>query len=102
MNIQPLADRVVLRRLPEEQKGRIILPESAQEPSVLCEVVAVGPGAWTEGINGGVVRRPCEVRPGQKVLIGPYCDFEWDAEKLLICNEADIRGVVNEPVKRCV
>ena len=92
MNWQPMNDRLVLRRVEEKQRGTIVIPDSAKDPSVLCEVVAVGPGKWIEGVNGHLVRAPLEVKPGEKVIIGPYTDLERDG--LVLCQEADIRVVL--------
>lgn len=90
--IRPLADRVLIRRLPlEEMHGPIVIPDIAQNikeaPIVRGVVVATGPG---KRLKDGS-RKPMEVKRGDMVLIGPYVDFERD--DLVMCNEADIRGV---------
>lgn len=95
MNLRPLHDRVVLRRLEVPQTSEIVIPESLKEESTFCEVVAVGPGRRFYGANGKEYFQPTVLKPGEKVIIGPYCDLEWDGEKLLICQEADVRAVVN-------
>ncbi len=82
--LRPLRDRVVARRFDEKDEiGLIYLPESAREKSTRCTVLAVGPKAK-------------EVKVGDVVIIGPYVDFEFNREALVIFNEADIRGVVVE------
>lgn len=90
--IHPLADRVLIRRLPlEEMHGPIVLPEQARDTTgaVISRgvVLAVGPGR----LRKDGTRIPLEVKPGDTVLIGPYVDFERD--NLVMVNEADIRGV---------
>lgn len=101
MKIRPLHDRIVLRRLEVPQQGTavrianlIIIPDSAKEPSTLCEVIAVGPGRWRETEEGERLFEPTTLRPGEKVIIGQYNDFEHNGEGFLICMEADVRVVV--------
>lgn len=89
MKLIPLHDRVVLRRLEEKQKGLIIIPDAAKEKSTKCEVLAVGPGAWRDGFFVKTA-----AKPGDIVLIGQYVDLEIEGEKLVICQEADIRCIV--------
>lgn len=102
MNLRPLHDRIVLRRLEETQQGAavrianlIIIPDSAKEPSTLCEVIAVGPGRWRETEEGERLFEPTTLKPGEKVIVGPYNDFERDGENFLICQEADVRVVLD-------
>ena len=94
MKFRPLHDRVVLRRIDEDErtKGGIIIPDTAKEKPQQGEVVAVGPGARDEK---GVVQ-PLEVRAGDRVLFGKWSGTEVkiDDEELLIMKESDILGVL--------
>ncbi|PIE46784.1 MAG: co-chaperone GroES [Gammaproteobacteria bacterium] len=94
MGIRPLHDRIVVRRVEEEQKtaGGILLPGSAQEKPQQGEVIAVGNGHIRE--NGDV--RPLDVNVGDKVLFGQYAGqtVKVDGEELLIMKEADVLGVL--------
>ena len=94
MKFRPLGDRVVVRRVKEEQKtaGGIIIPETAQEKPQEGEIVAVGPGALDD--NGK--RIPPEVKPGDFVLFGKWSGTEVkiDGEELLIMKESDIMGII--------
>ena len=94
INIQPLADRVLVKRLEddEEQKvGGIIIPDTAKEKPQEAEVVAVGPGQ----LDGGK-RIALEVKAGDKVLIGKYSGTEVkvDGDDYLIMREDDILAIV--------
>ncbi len=93
MNIRPLHDRIVVRRLEEEQKtaGGIILPGSAQEKPQQGEILAVGNGQITDN---GV--RALDVKVGDKVLFGQYAGqtVKVDGEELLIMKESDVLGVL--------
>lgn len=93
MNIKPLGDRVVLKRLASEQKtaGGVILPDSAQEKPLQGEVLAVGPGKVLE--NGQ--RNHMEVSVGQKVLFGKYSGTEVkvDGEEVIILDQREILGI---------
>ena len=94
MNIRPLHDRIVVRRVEEEQKtaGGILLPGSAQEKPQQGEVLAVGNGQIRD--NGDV--RPLDVKTGDKVLFDQYAGqtVKVDGEELLIMKEADVLGVL--------
>ncbi|MGB3621143.1 co-chaperone GroES [Ketobacter sp. MCCC 1A13808] len=94
MNIRPLHDRVVIRRVEEETKsaGGIVLPGSAAEKPSQGEILAVGPGRTTE--NGEV--RPLDVKAGDKVIFGQYAgsSVKIDGEELLIMAESEIFGVL--------
>jgi chaperonin GroES len=94
MKIKPLADRVIIKPAPAEEKtkGGIILPDTAKEKPVIGEVVAVGPGKVTD--DGKKI--PCEVKVGDKVLYGKYSGTEVtvEGEEYLIMREADIFAVV--------
>lgn len=94
MNIRPLHDRVVVRRLEEEtmSAGGIVLPDSASEKPSQGEVLAVGPGKRLD--NGNLEATSVEV--GDKVLFGQYggSTVKIDGEELLILSESEIFGVV--------
>ena len=94
MNIRPLHDRVIVRRMEEERTspGGIVLPDAATEKPVQGEVLAVGNGKVLE--NGDV--RPLEVKVGDKVLFGKYSGTEVKVggEDVLVMREEDIVGVV--------
>lgn len=94
MNIKPLADRVIVKPSPAEEKtkGGIILPDTAKEKPVIGEVVAVGPGKIADD---GKKIAP-EVKVGDKVLYGKYSGTEVmvEGEEYLIMREADIFAVV--------
>ncbi len=90
MNIRPLYDRVLVRRLPPPaSEGLVVIPDAAVEKSTWGQVVAVGLGRRTE--SGG--RIPPEVKAGDVVIFGPYTDF--DRDDLVMIQEADIRAVVH-------
>jgi len=94
MKFRPLHDRVVIRRVEEDEKtaGGIIIPDTAKEKPSQGEVVAVGPGARNE--KGEVVA--LDVQVGDKVLFGKWSGTEVkiDGEDLLIMKESDIMGVL--------
>ena len=94
MKFRPLGDRVVVRRVQEDQKtpGGIIIPETAQEKPQEGEVVSVGPGALDE--NGKRVSP--EVKAGDFVLFGKWSGTEVkiDGQELLIMKESDIMGIL--------
>ncbi len=94
MKFRPLHDRVVVRRLDEEEKtaGGIIIPDTAKEKPMQGEVVAVGPGARDE--PGKVV--PLDLKAGDRVLFGKWSGTEVtiDGKELLIMKESDILGVL--------
>jgi chaperonin GroES len=94
MNIRPLHDRVVIRRMEEERTsaGGIVIPDSATEKPAQGEVVAVGKGKILE--SGDV--RPLDVKIGDKVLFGKYGGTEVtvEGEDLLVMREDDITAVV--------
>jgi chaperonin GroES len=93
MSIKPLHDRVVVRRVEEEQvsAGGIVLPDSAKEKPAEGEVVAVGPGKTAD--NGQVVAMAVSV--GDKVLFGKYAgqEVKVDGEELLVMREDDIIAI---------
>ncbi|AOU97036.1 co-chaperone GroES [Acidihalobacter yilgarnensis] len=94
MNIRPLHDRVVIKRMEEERTspGGIVIPDSATEKPVRGEVLAAGKGKILE--NGEV--RPLDVKVGDKVLFGKYAgtEIKIDGEELLVMREEDIVAVV--------
>ena len=94
MKFRPLHDRVVIRRIDEDQKttGGIIIPDTAKEKPMQGEVVAVGPGARNE--QGQLVAP--DVKPGDRVLFGKWSGTEVkiDGDELLIMKESDIMGVL--------
>ena len=94
MKFRPLHDRVVVRRLEEDErsKGGIIIPDTAKEKPQTGEVVAVGPG---ERDDKGTLQ-PLDVKPGNRVLFGKWSGTEVkiDDEDLLIMKESDILGVL--------
>jgi chaperonin GroES len=94
MNIRPLHDRVVVKRVEEETKtaGGILLPGSAAEKPSQGEVLAVGNGKPLD--NGQI--RALEVKVGDKVLFGKYSGSEVkiDGEELIVMREEDIMGIL--------
>jgi chaperonin GroES len=94
MKMKPLADRVVIKPSPAEEKtkGGIILPDTAKEKPVMGEVVAVGPGKVADD---GKKIAP-EVKVGDKVLYGKYSGTEVmiEGDEYLIMREADIFAIV--------
>jgi chaperonin GroES len=94
MKFRPLQDRVLLRRVDQEEKttGGIIIPDTAKEKPMQGEVIAVGPGARDE--SGKL--QPLDVKPGDRVLFGKWSGTEVkiDGEELLIMKESDVMGVI--------
>jgi chaperonin GroES len=94
MKFRPLHDRVLVRRIQEEEKtaGGIIIPDTAKEKPSEGEVVAVGPGKR----NDAGEQAPLDVKAGDLVLFGKWSGTEvkLEGEELLIMSEADIMGVV--------
>jgi len=94
INIQPLHDRVILKRIDEGEqvRGGIIIPDSAKEKPQEGEVLAVGLGKYKE--DG--TRRPLDVRTGDRVLFGKYngSEIKLDGQDLLIMHEDEILGVI--------
>jgi chaperonin GroES len=97
MKFRPLHDRVVVKRVEEEDKtkGGIFIPDTAKEKPMEGEIVAVGPGARDE--TGKVV--PLDVKPGDRILFGKWSgsEIKLDGEDLLIMTESDIMGVIEDP-----
>ena len=96
MAIRPLHDRVLIKRVEEEQKtkGGIIIPDTAKEKPIEGEVIAVGNGKVLE--DGKV--RALDVKVGDRVLFGKYSGTEVkiDGEERLILREDDILGVLEK------
>ncbi len=96
MNIRPLQDRVLVKRVAEEEKtkGGIIIPDSAKEKPVEGKVVAVGRGKVSD--DGKV--RELDVKKGDRILFGKYAGTEvkLDGEEHLILREDDILGVIEK------
>ena len=94
MNIRPLHDRVVVRRIEEERTspGGIVIPDSAAEKPVQGEVLAVGAGKILDSGE----RRPLDVKVGDRVLFGKYSGTEVkvSGQEVLVMREEDIMGVV--------
>ncbi len=94
MKFRPLHDRVVVRRIDEDERtaGGIIIPDTAKEKPQQGEVVAVGPGVADD--MGKV--QPLDVRVGDRVLFGKWSGTEVkiDGDDLLIMKESDIMGVI--------
>jgi chaperonin GroES len=94
MGLRPLHDRVLVRRIGEEERsaGGIIIPDTAREKPMEGEVLAVGSGSRSE--NGAVI--PLDVKKGDRVLFGKWSGTEVkiDGEALLIMRESDIMGII--------
>jgi chaperonin GroES len=94
MNIRPLHDRVILKRMEEEttSAGGIVIPDTAAEKPMRGEVVAIGKGKRLD--SGEVV--PLDVKVGDAVLFGKYSGTEVkvNGEDLLVMREEDIMGVI--------
>ena len=94
MQFRPLHDRVVVRRIEEDERtpGGIIIPDTAKEKPQQGEVIAAGPGARDEK---GVVQ-PLDVKAGDRILFGKWSGTEVkiDGDELLIMKESDILGVL--------
>ena len=96
MGFRPLGDRVLIKRVEEEEKtkGGIIIPDTAKEKPQEGKVIAVGPGARDD--NGKV--QPLDVKKGDLILFGKWSGTEVkiDGDDLLIMKESDILGVVEK------
>ena len=95
MTFRPLGDRVLVRRVEEEEKtkGGIIIPDTAKEKPQEGEVIAVGPGARDEAGK----RIEPDVKVGDRILFGKWSGSEvrLDGEDLLIMKESDVLGVID-------
>ena len=94
MHIRPLHDRILAKRLAEEEKtqGGLYIPDSAKEKPLEAQVIAVGNGKLLE--DGSL--RPLEVKAGDKILIGKYSGSEvkLNGEEHIILREDDVLAVV--------
>ena len=94
MKVRPLHDRVIVKRIEEEEttKGGIIIPDTAKEKPIEGKIVAVGSGKV--GDDGKKI--PLEVKAGDKVLFGKYAgtEIKIDGEEHLIMREDDIVAIV--------
>ena len=94
MKVRPLQDRVLVRRVAEEEKtkGGIIIPDTAKEKPAEGEIIAVGNGRYDD--EGKL--RPLAVKKGDRILFGKYSGTEvkLDGEEHLILREDDILGVI--------
>ena len=96
MNIRPLQDRVLIKRIDEQEqvRGGIIIPDTAKEKPQEAEVVAVGPGK----VNDDGKRVAMDIKVGDKVLVGKYSgsDIKIDGEDFVIVREDEILAVVGK------
>ena len=94
MTIQPLGDRLMVKRIEEEeeQRGGIIIPDTAKEKPQQGEVIAVGTGKKNDKGD----RIPLEVSAGDKILFGKYAGTEVkiDGEEYLMMREEDVLGII--------
>jgi chaperonin GroES len=94
VNFRPLQDRVLVRRIEQEEKtqGGIIIPDTAKEKPMEGEVIAAGPGS--RGDDGKL--NPLDVKVGDRVLFGKWSgtEIKIDGEDLVVMKESDIMGIV--------
>ena len=94
MKVRPLHDRVIVKRVDEEEvtKGGIIIPDTAKEKPIEGKIVAVGKGKVTEDGK----KLPLEVKKGDRILVGKYAgtEIQSDGEENLIMREDDIVAVI--------
>jgi chaperonin GroES len=99
MKIKPLHDRVVVRRIDEEERtpGGVIIPDTAKEKPMQGEVLAVGPGARDEDGK----RIAMDVKVGDTVLFGKWSGTEvkLDGEEVVIMKESDIMGIIEQSAR---
>ncbi len=102
MKFRPLHDRVLVKRVEQEEKtaGGIIIPDTAQEKPSEGKIVAAGSGARRD--DGTIV--PLDVKAGDMVLFGKWSGTEVkvDGEDLLIMKESDLLGIIEGPAKKAV
>jgi len=95
MKIRPLHDRVLVRRIDQDEtsSGGIIIPDTAQEKPMEGKVVAVGKGA--RGDDGKI--QPLDVKKGDRILFGKWSgtEIKMDGEELLVMKESDIMGIID-------
>ena len=96
MQFRPLHDRVLVKRVEQDEKsaGGIIIPDSAQEKPMEGKVIAVGSGTREEG--GKVT--PLDVKAGDKILFGKWSGTEVtiEGDELIIMKESDILGIISK------
>lgn len=96
MKIRPLHDRVLVKRLSEEEKtkGGIIIPDTAKEKPIQGKIVAVGNGKKTD--DGKLI--PLDVKEGDTILFSKYSgnEIKIDGEEYLIMQESEILGIVEK------
>lgn len=96
MKIRPLHDRILAKRVPEEEKtqGGLFIPDTAKEKPLHAEVIAVGNGKILE--NGSV--QPLTVKAGDKILVGKYSGSEVkiDGEEHIILREEEVLAVLEK------
>ena len=94
MSFRPLHDRVLVRRIEQEEKsaGGVIIPDTVKEKPIEGKVLSVGPGSRDE--SGKLV--PLDVKAGDRILFGKWSGTEVkiDGEDLLIMKESDVMGIV--------
>lgn len=94
MKFRPLHDRVLVKRIEQEEKtsGGIIIPDTAKEKPMEGEIIAVGPGARKE--DGEIA--PLDVKAGDRVLFGKWSGTEVkiEGQELLIMKESDVLGII--------
>ncbi|HXJ93573.1 MAG TPA: co-chaperone GroES [Terriglobia bacterium] len=99
MNVRPLHDRIVIRRIEEKEtvKGGIIIPDSAKEKPQEGEVIAVGHGKKTD--KGEVIA--LDVKVGDRILFGKYSgtEIKLEGEEFLIIREDEVLGVIEHAAK---
>lgn len=95
VGVRPLHDRILVRRMAEEEKtaGGLFIPDTAKEKPQRGEIIATGKGRVTE--DGKVL--PLEVRAGDRVLFGKYAgtELKLNGEELIMMREEDILGIIN-------
>jgi len=100
VNIRPLHDRVLVKRLETEEqiRGGIIIPDTAKEKPQEAEVIAVGPGKLTDEGK----RSPMDVKEGDKILMGKYSgsEIKIDGNDFVILREDEILAVINSNGKK--
>ena len=100
MNIRPLHDRVVVRRIEEKEtvQGGIIIPDTAKEKPQEGEVIAIGAG---KRLDDGKLA-PLDVKPGDRILFGKYSgsEIKLEGEEFLIIREDEILGVIESAPKK--
>ncbi len=96
MNVRPLYDRVIVKRIAHEEttKGGIIIPDSAKEKPLEGRIVAVGTGR--RGKDGNV--RPLDIKKDERILFGKYAgtEIKIEGEELLILKEDDILAILED------